>query len=214
MFAAALAALCLGACQEPGEVYDQPELKLLTSLPLVFSNQFSLQGGSPTLDALERRFDVVAIGTTSREELADADLLFMAHALPQTAENLVSLDEWVRGGGRVLLLADPQLDWDTGLPLGHPQAPPYFFGDTGLIGHWGLTLEGPRDATEIEGVPVSSAGRLTATNDACAVTHDGLLAECSIGEGRAIVIADADLLNEDTREGIVFVMTALDSLAR
>ena len=34
----------------------------------------------------------------------------MAQPLAQTAENLVTLDTWVRRGGRVLLLADPLLE--------------------------------------------------------------------------------------------------------
>lgn len=214
MLAAALAALCLVSCGEAGEIEDKPSLKLLTSLPIMFAGQFSLDGGSNLLDALAYRYEVEAIAATEPGSLAEGDLLFMAHALPQTAENLVFLDEWVRGGGRVLILADPQLDWDTGLPLGHPQAPPYFFGDTGLLGHWGLTLEGPREEREIMGLAVSGAGRLSTTEPSCAVEQDGLVARCEIGEGEAVVIADADYLAPDDEPAITFTLQALDSLAR
>ena len=48
----------------------------------------------------------------------------MAHPLAQPAEDLVALDDWVRGGGRVLLLADPMLEWPSKRPLGDPLRPP------------------------------------------------------------------------------------------
>ena len=67
----------------------------------------------------------------------------MAHPLAQTAENLVALDAWVRGGGRVLLLADPMLEWPSKRPLGDPLRPPPMFMDTGLLAHWGLRLDAP-----------------------------------------------------------------------
>src|ERR1700754_2268880 len=83
-------------------------LLLLTSLPLLFGEDFSLEGGgSAALKRLQSLYRVVPISVTDRPELAKGRLLLMAQPQAQTAENLVTLDRWVRSGGRVLLLADP-----------------------------------------------------------------------------------------------------------
>ena len=70
----------------------------------------------------------------------------MAQPLAQPAEDLVALDDWVRGGGRVLLLADPMLEWPSKRPLGDPLRPPPMFMDTGLLAHWGLAARRARRA--------------------------------------------------------------------
>lgn len=178
-----------------------PKLLFLTSLPLVFGEQFSIEGaGSPALKALQARYDVVPISVTSPGELALGRLLLMAQPQAQTAENLVALDAWVRRGGRVLLLADPRLEWPSSRPLGDPLRPPPMFMDTGLLQHWGLRLDAPDvpgpqarllGAQRVETV---SPGALFG---ACAITPDRLVARCRVGKGRATVVADADLLDVD-----------------
>ncbi len=126
---------------------ERPALMLLTTLPLVFPEEFSLQGGgSKALAALETRYRVVTIGTTDATSLGKGRLLLMAHPLAQPAEALVDLDRWVRDGGRVLLLADPKLEWPSKRPLGDKLRPPPAFADTGLLGHWGLRLDAPDEA--------------------------------------------------------------------
>jgi hypothetical protein len=180
---------------------ERPKLLLLTSLPLVFGEQFSLQdAGSPALRALQGEYRVLPISVTDPRELAKGRLLLMAHPLAQPAEDLVALDEWVRRGGRVLLLADPMLDWPSERPLGDPLRPPPMFMDTGLLGHWGLRL----DAPEKRGVqPRKLGGKDILTSSpgslqgGCAISADRLVARCRIGNGRATVVADADLLDTD-----------------
>lgn len=184
--------------RSPRAAGERPELLLLTSLPLVFNEQFSLQGGSPALEVLQARYGVRPISTTSRKELVGARLLLMAQPLSQTAENLVDLDEWVRRGGRAMLLADPRLEWPSKRPLGDPLKPPPMFMDTGLLAHWGLRLDAPAErgakATKLAGYDVTavSPGVLSGR---CPISGDGLVAHCRIGRGRATVIADADLLD-------------------
>jgi hypothetical protein len=177
---------------------ERPKLMLLTSLPLIFPERLSLEsGGSPALDALESRYSVEPIGVADARSLATGRLLLMAHPLAQPAAALVDLDRWVRNGGRVLLLADPRLDWPSELPLGHPHRPPPNFADTGLLGHWGLRLDAPEkagpDERTIDGrrIRLSSPGALIG---GCRIAGDGLVARCSIGKGRATVVADSDLL--------------------
>jgi len=183
----------------PRAASERPALLLVTTLPILFPEEFTLQGGgSKALEALETRYTVLPIGTTDDRSLSQARLLLMAHPLAQPAENLVALDKWVRGGGRLLLLADPRLEWSSKRPLGDKLRPPPSFADTGLLAHWGLRLDAPEKAgpsqLEVAGreVLTASPGSLEGK---CAITEDRLVARCRIGRGRVTVIADADFLN-------------------
>jgi hypothetical protein len=185
----------------PGRPAQRPTLLLLTSLPLVFNEDFAITGGgSPALKRLQSRYRVVPISVTDGAELAKGGLLLMAQPPTQTAENLVVLDQWVRRGGHLLLLADPMLEWPSKLPLGDPLRPPAVFMDTGLIAHWGLRLDAPdqrgpapRKLGSFE-VMTDSPGSLSGS---CDISDDRLVAHCRIGRGRATIIADADLLDVD-----------------
>lgn len=189
----------------PIEGSQRSTLLLLTSLPLMFGEDFSLQGGgSPVLTKLQTRYRVVPISVTAPAELAKGKLLLMAHPNAQPAEDLVALDDWVRRGGRVLLLADPMLEWPSKRPLGDPLRPSPMFADTGLLAHWGLTLEAPAERgpheRQIAGFRVAtiSPGELSGQ---CSISADKLIADCRVGKGRAIVIGDADWLNVEQIEG-------------
>lgn len=183
----------------------KPELMLLTSLPIMFGEQFGLEsGGSPALKALEEHYQVQPISVADAPSLANGRLLLMAHPLAQPAENLVDLDDWVSNGGRVLLLADPALDWPSQRPLGNSLRPPPAFADTGLLGHWGLRLDapdepGPKSMTMAgKEVLTSSPGSLFG---GCTISKDRLVAHCRIGKGSATIIADADFLNVSELDG-------------
>lgn len=183
----------------------RPPLMLLTTLPLMFAEEFSLEGGgSKALDALETRYRVVPIGVADADALRQGGLLLMAHPLAQPAEALVELDGWVRSGGRVLILADPKLDWPSELPLGDLLRPPPAFADTGLLAHWGLRLDAPDEPGPAERmlsgrrILTSSPGRLFGR---CAITKDRLVAECHVGRGAVTIVADADFLNVDQLHG-------------
>ncbi|GAA3905165.1 hypothetical protein GCM10022276_24680 [Sphingomonas limnosediminicola] len=178
---------------------ERPTLLLLTSLPLVFGEGFSLDaGGSPALKALQSRYRVVPISVTEPAELRKGRLLLMAHPLAQPAEALIALDDWVRGGSHVLLLADPLLEWPSERPLGDPLRPPPMFMDTGLLKHWGLRLDAPDKRGPAhrrlggEQVLTLSPGALSGT---CNISGDRLVAHCRIGKGSATIVADADLLD-------------------
>lgn len=180
----------------------KPGLALLTSLPLLFGDSFSLDGGgSPTLTRLETRYRIVPVAVADARSLKGQRLLLMAHPRAQPADVLVDLDRWVRGGGRVVLLADPKLDWPSERPLGDRLRPPPAFADTGLLGHWGLSLAGPVvDAPRVAtsngaSVLTASPGVLTSKSPRCTIEAGGLVAQCDVGRGTATVIADADFLN-------------------
>ena len=83
---------------------ERPTLALLTSLPLLFGEQFSISrrrvggadaGSSSATMSFRSGSPMAPASTASR-------LLLMAHPRAQPAEVLVELDRWVRGGGRVV----------------------------------------------------------------------------------------------------------------
>jgi len=188
-------------------------LLLLTTLPLLFSEDFTLESNeSKALAALETRYRVVPIGTSDAQSLRRGQMLLMAHPLAQPAQSLVDLDQWVRDGGRLLLLADPKLDWPSKRPLGDMLRPPPSFADTGLLAHWGLKLtkgerDGPVSAEVGSDVAVfSSTGLFQRAGAAdCDLLANGIVARCRIGAGKVTVVADADWLdverNRDVDQG-------------
>ena len=177
----------------------RPQLLLLTSLPLIFSEDFSLEhAGSPALTALQSRYRVVPINLADRAELERGGLVLMAQPYPQAPDNLVALDAWIRRGGRLVLLADPRLEWPSKLALGNPARPQPMFVDRGLLAHWGVRLEASGELgpaiRELGGsrILTVSPGALSGR---CPISAARLVARCPIGKGEAIVIADADFLN-------------------
>ena len=185
---------------------NRPALMLLTTLPIVFAERFGLEGGgSPALKALETRYTVTPIGVADAATLARGRMLLMAHPLAQPAEALVDLDQWVRRGGRLLLLADPMLEWHSERSLGDPLRPPPAFADTGLLGHWGLRLDAPdeRGPRQLQlgdhAILTASPGSLSGSS--CAIGTGRLVARCRLGQGKVTIVADADFLDVEGIDG-------------
>ena len=227
LISAAAAALLLVSCREANSArtaeQPRPELFLLTALPLVWSEDFGLdQPGSPAVERLEQDYRVTPIDLPS--DLPAGALLLAAQPRALPAEELVALDTWVRSGGRMLLLADPMLEWPSELPLGDRRRPPMGYADTGLLKRWGLRLDapeqrGPRQAAiGGQAVLTASPGTLVALGRECDLAGAALVARCRIGRGEAIVIADADLLNvgsEGRDDGnLAALVSQLESLTR
>lgn len=215
----------VGAPPVPGPrpAAERPPLMLLTTLPLIFPERFTLRApASPALKALKSRYSVVPISVADSGELDHRQLLLMAQPQAQPPEALVDLDQWVRGGGRVLLLADPALEWPSERPLGDILRPPFTFADTGLLAHWGLQLEAPErlgPATRVvdgRRIETESPGTLVATGRACTVSAEGFIAQCKLGMGFATVVADADFLDPDSRKSetanLGFLLVELERL--
>ena len=198
--------LALAGCQQAKQANTAPaekqELALLTSLPIVFAESFSLdQPANPLLAALEERFVVRPVD--GPEQLAPRGLLLAVQPQALTAERLVALDRWVREGGRLVLLADPKLAWESSRPLGSPFRPPVSYPDTGLLAHWGLALTSDGDGASQRTVGRTSVatvlpGRFTGGRRACRVGRDGFHAHCRVGRGSVHVIADADWILQDS----------------
>lgn len=197
------------SCRDQPAETEKPSLYLITSLPLLFAEQFTLDAERPAVTAfLEARYRVEAVDLPSQLPEGATLLAVQPRALP--SEELVALDSWVRRGGRLVLLADPMLEWPSERPLGDRLRPPMMFGDTGLLGHWGLQLDAPdkRGPVEVAQPPsraggravglkvvAISPGRLVREAGDCSVVLNGRYAECDLGKGRAIIVADADWLN-------------------
>ncbi len=217
--------LAFAAWRQPARPQPHPELGLFTSLPVMWAEEDGLaahltEGQQPTwLRAmLERRYLL-----RPRDILLDLrGLRFLLLAQPRPldpAEN-VALDHWVRGGGRLLLFADPMLTAPSRFPIGDRRRPQDVVLLSPILTHWGLDLafdEGqPQGLREIpgSGLRVDLAGRLSLRNGAvgadCRIERAGLVAQCRIGRGRALVVADAALL--DGRESSAWREVALQTL--
>lgn len=239
---AALAILSLAACkpsagQKPVEApVAAIEIVLFSSLPIAQLEGASmtdlLSGDAPShwaVDVLAQRGDWRAADWLGARDdgggaLADVDLLIMAQPRALAPEENVALDEFVRGGGTVLLFADPELTQESAYPLGDRRRPVSGVLLSPILARWGLELE--RDETDrISGVPwngislpLSRAGRFRIAGDAgefageCDLEAEARIAECTIGEGRLLAFADAALLEPDGGETAEIRAALLDRL--
>jgi hypothetical protein len=205
----------------PRPASERPQLLLLTSLPILFPEQLSLESKpEPVRIALESRYTIEPVSVADRASLDGHRLLLMAQPKAQPAEVLVELDAWVRSGGHVLVLADPALEWPSKRPLASPLRPPLAFADTGLLGHWGLRLDAPdSEPRTIEAgtatIETSSPGVLVATGGNCSV-EDGFVAHCRVGNGEATVIGDADFIDvaDSASPNLTLLLRELNRLER
>ncbi len=196
--AALVALLALAGCRSAANA--KPDLYLMTSLPLVFDDGFRpgpAKGEAATF--LRDHYRLRSIDLPSQLPKGSVLLAAQPRALP--AEELVALDQWVRDGGRLLLLADPLLEWSGERPLSNRLRPPASFADTGLLQHWGLRLDAPderglhKNPSEMGNVDSLSPGKLIKLAGECLIDVSGISARCILGRGEVLVIADADWLN-------------------
>lgn len=131
-------------------------------------------------------------------------MLLVQPRLLQPGE-LVALDGWVRGGGRLVILADPLLMWPMDLSMGDTRRPPLTSLLDPLLSHWGLRLEPVTgEGAQVERrrlangavVLLAGASKFTPTGRGCSVRERGLMAVCRLGQGQARLIADADLIDD------------------
>lgn len=155
--------------------------------------------------SLSSKYNVVPLARLDAESLAGHRILILAQPRGLLGEELVALDAWVRRGGRALIFTDPELLWPGDLPLGDPRrAPPIGLLDP-LLAYWGLVLEsakmndaGPRQTYIAGNIPIAVAwaGSWKVVKPGCRVEAEGLIADCRIGKGQALLVADADMLDE------------------
>lgn len=202
------AAWLLPALYAPRSADDPTRIAILSGVPLEWRGPVEMRTIlddsaqlSPLLPALTVRFDTVRLDAIDAGSLKGIDVLMLAQPRGLSPAELVHIDRWVRSGGRVLILADPLLSWPADYPLGDRRNPPVTSLLTPLLGHWGLEFgrlagEGG-DVFIADGhrVDTTSTGRFRITGVGCTLSLDGRRADCTLGRGRAVVIADADMLN-------------------
>ena len=212
-----LSSLLAYAFTRPTPDGPKPSLGLMTTLPLQWS-----EGGveadlaedaqpHPAFARLNRRYDVRPLDNV--RDLAKRRMLFLAQPRAFSPTELVQLDSWVRKGGRLLILADPALQWGSLYPSGDKRRPLFTSMLSPLFTHWGLELVLP--IADAEPMAIRNIGKLSIRTQTpgewlkigrgdsarCALEEGDLLADCKIGKGRALLVADADLLDTVYWEG-------------
>lgn len=137
-------------------------------------------------------------------EGAGRERLLLAHPRALHPADYAAIDAWVRAGGRAVVLADPLLAWTGDHPPGDPHQPPVTSLLDPLLTHWGLRLEPALDdggrifqrrLASGRLLATVTPGRFTSSGPGCVLEEQGLIARCRIGKGRALLLADADLLH-------------------
>ncbi len=198
------------------------ELMLMTSLPLIWGETQDMQellessaAPHPFYAELTSGYNVTPVDSLVAGEdvlsSADPDILLLVQPRPLTPEELVAVDDWVRGGGRALILADPMLRMESRYPIGDKRRPQAVSLMSPLFERWGLDFT--FDDLEGGGLQRMEAGDFTvlaadvggyarrAEQDAaiadCTVADLTMMARCDIGKGKAILIADADMVDSE-----------------
>lgn len=211
VIAAAVWALAGG----PSPLAKRGPLGLFTSLPLYWGEEGAF---SDLLDPdaephwarvlVEEHRELRPLDVLSPQALDGLQDLLLAQPRALSASENVALDEWVRGGGRLLSFADPLLTEESHFPLGDRRRPLDVVLLSPILNRWGLELHldeqqslGARNV-RLAGInlPVDLPGQLALIPTApdapadCELLAQGVGADCRIGSGRVLVIADAALL--------------------
>lgn len=232
-----LLALALAACsaqpgsaagdkvEAPAEKSSRP-LAIMTSLPILWSEGDigdMISGDakpSPVRDALEARFTLSPIDRLT--DLEDEPLLLLAQPRALAGDENVALDDWVRAGGRVLILADPMLTAESAYGLGDKRAPLMMAMLSPILARWGLSMtfdpaSSPKQAlvAGVPPIPVQRPGSLALTatghESSCEIRREGLIAACRIGAGHALIVADAAMVEngDDTGDAAISALSSL-----
>ncbi|WP_324828202.1 DUF4350 domain-containing protein [Qipengyuania zhejiangensis] len=216
-----IAALFLAACGTgSGNAVEEPasrsDVGLFTTLPIYWGEDSSvtaiIDGGGEkdwVRTVLEQRFRIAPLDALEPDTLQGVEKLILAQPRPLAPSENVALDDWVRGGGRVLLFADPMLTRHSDYAIGDKRRPQDVVLISPILARWGLQLGFDEEQPAGErwekafdaAMPVNLAGRFTRVEPGapadCTVSETGVLARCTIGKGRVTVIADAALLDPD-----------------
>lgn len=174
---------------------DVPVVAVITGLPLFWGDA---DPNDPIGSAAERPQAIVMIERAFRLRPVDevhgigaarVALIVQPRRLDQRA-----LDQWISRGGRALMLVDPMLEWDVRDPPPSRILAP-------LLSRWGVAIEPVARGDVRVDLPggraqLASPGRIVIRGGSCTVAAYGQLADCAIGRGRAIILADADILDD------------------
>ena len=210
----AAALLCLAtACHaDEAPATERTELGIMGTIPIYwgesgdFGEVLSGSGSAHWARAqLEKDFRLEPLDVLDAASLDDLDNLLLAQPRALSPAENVALDEWVRGGGHLLLFADPLLTGDSRFAIGDRRRPQDVILLSPILDHWGLTLkfddEQEPGFTVVlaagQPIPVNLPGTLTAHDGegSCSLLAGDVAAWCSIERGKVVVLADAALLD-------------------
>lgn len=210
-----IALLVYSRSSDSGQPVQRPTVMVMSSISLQWGEATISQIAngeaetSPLLDALEKSRKTILVDDFQKIGEPGSAPLLLLQPRALAPRELVQLDTWIRNGGSAIIFADPALDWPSDLPLGDPRRPLFTSLLTPLFGHWGLDLALPTGEAQVSEIEVGrytlglkSAGLWRKGNTrkpsaTCAIRQDERLAYCRVGKGKALLVADADLLHED-----------------
>jgi hypothetical protein len=216
--------------QPPRENAVRERLGLMTSLPLYWpldAEVGDLAAGRAELPwqraALEAAYALEPLDTLSSipalspdapevDPLAGLTRLAVIQPRGLSPADNVALDDWVRAGGRLLLVLDPALTGDYDLPLGDPRRPVEAALIPPVVARWGLEirfdetqeLAVTEQALAQAALPLALAGEVAITDPAaadCTLAAGGAAARCAVGEGQVTLIADAAIFEHPELAG-------------
>lgn len=223
-FALILSCLLLSACggggaaQEPEAQDTKTTLGLFTSLPIYWGEANDISQMLDKGDAapgwvrqsLEQRATLKPLDTLEPDALAGLKQVVLAQPRPLAPSENLAFDDWLRAGGRALVFADPMLTAHSEFKLGDPRRPQDTVLISPILAHWGLELRfdehqlsGEQNET-VDGmsIPTELAGRIVRREGgegaACEIAQGGLLADCAIGKGAVVLVADAAMLDGES----------------
>ncbi len=229
-------ALALASCNGGGArqptTLSKSEIGLASSLPIVLPEAADIaelltddSAEHWALAVLRGRGALMPLDSLADDEggfpLQQDAVLVMAQPWPLSPQENVALDNWVREGGQVLLFADPMLTFDSRFAIGDRRRPQDIVMLSPLLSRWGLRLVRDEDVSpDVQVVTIGAAQVSVAIpgqfevieGSTCRIEGSGLFAECHIGRGRVVAIADAALLESRTDDPEGTRATALRAL--
>lgn len=220
--------VCCGFPDEPEPMpplIDRKPMGLMTSLPLYWpaNAEFTeIAQGNVEIPwqrrILEMEYELVPLDTLSliagldtnapeTDPLADLDRLAVIQPRGLSPADNVALDNWVRAGGRLLIVLDPMLTGHYEFPIGDPRRPSDVALVPPVIARWGLeivqddTISAEPRLVSIDrrSITVEVFGQIRPIDNAdpgCNFTSGGEAAWCSVGNGRVTVLADAAIFEQ------------------
>lgn len=207
------------AAQTPTAAPTGPvqSLSLFGTIPIYWGEASSMEdmlsgSGEPhwSRAVLEQKYSLTPIDTLDEASLRDTKRLLLAQPRALSPQENVALDNWVRQGGQLLLFADPMMTGHSQFGLGDKRRPQDVALLSPILARWGIALEFDPDQPEGvalvagvgEGTPTNLSGRLVAKADSegpdtdCELISERLIAQCTIGSGSAVILADAAVFDQ------------------
>ena len=219
--------VCCGPEEEPGSPIGGARLSLglMTSLPLIWpieADVTSIASGSSRMQwqaaAIPQHYEIVPLDTLSAiggpspadpevDPLSDIDDLAVIQPRGLSPADNVALDDWVRGGGQLLLVLDPLLTGHYDLPLADPRRPAGVALIPPIIERWGLevTFDAQQAPSRLVqwgngDLELAMAGNIIVAErvqDRCESGAEGALVRCLVGKGRVTFFVDASIFEGD-----------------